>query len=160
MKNKIRTRLDQERENKKAVGIFEEKLEATGQESDKKAVKWVKEEQKEREKKEKEIEAVKKEILENTRKKNNLYLNSLIKCLYGMVFELEWPKEFDFGVWHDGKGIVLAIKDKEKKIYKRAFKPSFNTEYDYNACERFTVWAEGIYSLTVQDNGIWTPGKK
>jgi len=87
--------------------------------------------------------------------------------LKGMVDEIDWPKAYEYGVWFDGKGIVLAVKDKYKKNWKRVFVPSFDPKFDLNACFRFSMWAEDILDISEgrmdlprSKGGLWLPSPK
>lgn len=163
-KHKIRSKLEEEKFRKKQIEEETEKLEVLGQRSEKKAKKYVIQEAKESEKKEKEIDDIWKGILHASRKKKDSYKKMLMTRLYKMVEEIDWPKSYEYGVWFDGKGVVLAVKDKFRKLWKRAFKPTFDVKYDSNACFRFAMWAEDILdiaegrlSLPKSEGGIWLP---
>jgi len=169
-KYKIRSKLEEEKARKKLQQKEEEKLEVLGQESDKKAKKWIIEEGKNTEKEEKEHDALWHDILHKSRKKKIDYRKMLMTRLYKMVEEIDWPESYEYGVWFDGKGVVLAVKDKFKKLWKRAFKPIHEPKYDLNACFRFAIWAEDILDInegrlslpktdlsTKSKGGIWLP---
>ena len=166
-KHKIHTKLEEEKVRKKLIQEEEEKLDVLGQKSDKKAKKWIIEEGKNTEKKEKETDAVWQDVLHSSRKKKTDYYTKLMFRLKGMVDEIDWPKAYEYGVWFDGKGIVLAVKDKYKKNWKRVFVPSFDPKFDLNACFRFSMWAEDILDISEgrmdlprSKGGLWLPSLK
>lgn len=163
-KHRFHSKLQMEKLRKKMVAGEEEKLDVLGQESEKKAKKWIIEEGKKTEKKEKEIEDAWQDVLHASRKKKNTYYKKLMFRLYSMIEEIEWPKVYEYGVWFDGKGILLAVKDKFGKLWKKAFIPSFDPKFDLNACFRFAVWAEDVLDMvegrlvTPQSKGgVWLP---
>lgn len=151
--------------DKKKIRIGEEleKVEAMGQESEKKGIKATQEVMKEKEKVEKKKEEKILTLLDETRRKNLEYRKYLLWYLHEMVSDIEWPKAYQWGVWFDGKGVILSIRDKFGKIKKRAFKVTYIPKYDANICYRFAVWAEDVLDASegrlaqMQKSGIWTP---
>jgi ribosomal protein S20 len=124
-----------------------EKLEALGQESDKKAAKWVIEEGKAYEKKSKEKETRILTQLNDARHTVYSYKETLLRLLHEGILSINMPKTYQWGVWFDGKGIVLSIKDKYGVIHKRAFVPVHDPKYDFHMVDRYVIWAEDIYDM-------------
>lgn len=147
----------------KKVAEIEEKIDATGQESDKKAAKYVIEEGKKHQEKQKKKEEKELDNLSIKRKapKIESYYFTLCKTIHDLVQELQFPKTYDWGVWFDGKGIVLKIRDKYKKSHIKAFKPTHEPKYDLAACYKLAWWAEDLYDAiegnTSTNGTIWTP---
>jgi hypothetical protein len=163
MKKQVPTKLQQEKQRKRLIHEEVEKLEVLGQESEKKAKKWIIEEGKKSEKRGKEAEAAAMDILWSHKSERYAYKRMLLNKLYSMIAEIDWPYTYEYGVWFDGKGIVVAIKDRYGKLHKRAFIPSHEPKYDLNACFRFSIWAENILDLVEGSlNGkgeIWLPSR-
>lgn len=147
-----------EKKRKRIIGEELEKLDVLGQESDKKAVKHVQAETKRiaLEEKKKEDETLEK--LDSKKKWFETYVYMLCKELHDMVVEVGLPKSVSWGVWFDGKGIVLAIRDKKKHDYRRAFAVVQDPKYDLNACLRFAIWADEVRAK-IESPDVWTPGK-
>lgn len=147
------------------IGEAEEKLDAMGQESEKKAVKWVKEAAQEKEQAQKKKEELDLTLLDGTRKKHSIYRQYLIHLLHDMVMTTETAKHYTWGTWFDGKGIIIHVRDKYSKSHVRAFSPSYSPEHDLFKVAQFARWAEDIYdavegNLAVDDKSkIWTPTK-
>ncbi len=142
----------------------EEKLDVLGQESEHKAVKWIKEESKEKEKKDKKIETDRLTILDDAKNRNKIYRQYLCQLLHDMVLSIKMTTLYQWGVWFDGKGIRLAIQDKYNKLHVRAFIISYSPEHDLNVIARFAMWAEDIYDKAEgnlaedhTDSGLWIP---
>jgi hypothetical protein len=148
MKKKLNKKLEEELEV----------IEATGQESEEKARKWVKEVAKTEEKKEKEKHNKRLEYLEKQRKlpKTLNYKQSLMKFLHDLILEINLPKTFSWGVWYDGVGIRVDVADPMRNVRRRAFKISYSPEHDINACYLFSFWIEKIYN-DYKGNKLWVP---
>jgi len=167
MKKQVPTKLQAEKQRKILIHEEVEKLDVLGQESEKKAKKWIIEEAKTSEQKEKEAGAAAMDILWTHKRERYTYRKLLLTKLYSLLTEMDWPSIYEYGVWFDGKGVMASIKDKFGKIHKRAFIPSYDPKYDLNACYRFSVWAEDILDLsegrlnvpTKNGGGIWLPSK-
>jgi len=150
---------------KRQIAEAEERLDVLGQESDKKAKKWIIEDQKEKEKVEKKKEERKLDILDETKKNVHSYKFYLCKFLHDLVVEIRLPETYSWGVWFDGKGIRVAVVDKFKKRKDRAFRITYEPKYDLEMCYTFAQWVEDIYDMNEGDlaiddkNKIWTPHK-
>jgi len=163
-KYKVHSKLEEKRLRKKLAHEEAEKLEVLGQSSEKKAKKWIIEEAKKSTEKEKKIEAATMDILWTAKHQANAYRKMLMTRLYNMLTEIDWPKTYEYGVWFDGKGIIVAVKDKFKKVWKRAFMPTRKPKYDLAACFKFAVWAEDVLDIAEgrlvmpkTKGGIWLP---
>lgn len=144
-----------------------EKILEMGQESESKGKKAVAEVAKENAKAEKKKEDDFMERLSSARKKVFEYRKFLLIYLHDMVAEIDWPKVYEWGVWFDGYGVVLAVRDKYGKIHKKAFRISYEPKYDAHACYQFAVWAEDIldqaegrFGLTKTQGGVYIPPTK
>lgn len=138
-------------------------LTGMGQESEKKAVKYVQEFGKLTEKKNKKKEEDALADLDGKRKYELTYKEAVLRYLHEMLRELSFPKLWQWGVWYDGRGIRLTIIDKKGLKYKRAFTPSHDPKYDLHACYRFARWAEEIVDIqegVKNTKDLWTPIKE
>lgn len=151
---KSETALEKEKRKKKLLVEEMERLDVLGQENEHKAAKWVIEEGKRTEKEEKGKEAVRLTQLQDNRRTIKGYKETLMTQLFTVVEKIGWPQGYEYGVWFDGKGVILAIKDKYKKLHKRAFKPTGDPKLDANASLIFAVWAEDILD-TCEGNMAW-----
>lgn len=159
-KHKIKTKLDEERVRKKIIGEEMEKLDAMGQENEHAAAHWVKEEAKKNEKDDLEKRAKEMQILDEQKKNRTIYRQRLLSYFHDAVAEIQFPVTYQWGVWFDGKGICIAIRDRLGGFHKRAFSVSFDPKYDLYAIYSFCVWAEDVLDTVEQSNKkIWTPTK-
>lgn len=166
-KHNIKTEQEFDKKRQEVVGEVEEKLDAMGQRNEKKAAKWVIENEKEEEKILDEIKAERMYKLSASKKTSNTYIKQVMQILYNKLDELTWKKGYKWYVGWDGKGIVLSVQIKQGDVFKRAFKPCFEPKYDLGACETLTVWAEDLFDYgegnleTMKtQGGIWLPPKK
>jgi len=165
-KRVLPTKLEAEKTRKKKIGKAVEVVDATGQESDKKAAKYVIEEGKKYQKEKKKQEDIVMEDLTNKVKgpKIATYIHTLCKQAHDMVLSIGMPKEYQWGVWFDGKGIRLKVITPDKTTYNKAFKPTNDPKYDLFACNKLFWWAEDLYDglegnlIDSKPNGnIWVP---
>lgn len=159
MRKKSLTKLEADRLRKKLAAEEEEKIEVLGQESTKKSKKWIIEEAEKSKSEEKKKEEQKLEKLDDVKKSVLTYRQHLMFYLHDLVLEIKLPKEYFWGVWYDGKGIRLTIRDKYKKLHQRAFKICYDPKYDLNKIYEFAVWAEDVYDSVERtpQKSIWTP---
>jgi len=89
------------------------------------------------------------------------YKELLQISLHNLVDNIQMPATYQWGVWFDGRGIVLVIKDKKGVVHKRAFKPATNPILDQNAIKTLALWAEDVYDKCEGklESPIWTPNK-
>ena len=137
------SKLDKERVLKKEIGEQTEKLEAMGQESDRKAAKWVKEVGKEERKKEQDRQDVVMEILDKSKKHILTYKEQLMK---EMIHEMKYwdddlPTGYNWAPQSTDKGIVLWIRNPKKEYFAKGIKLSGEPKYDLNAIARIIVGA-------------------
>ncbi len=160
------TTYEKQKLEKKLLHTEGEKLDAMGQESEKKAKKWIIENAKEDEKKEKKKQEDQLERLDFYRKKRTEYQRFLLFMLHDMIKEVGLPKSYQWGVWFDGKGIRVRVIDKVGKSFQRAFYISYSPIHDTEICYQFAIWVEDIYDLAEkhllipQKKSIWSPKKK
>ena len=149
--------------NKIKLEEEQEKIDVLGQESDSKAKKWIEEDVKEQQKKQQKKDDTIMEMLDDkkNKKKVSTYKQILMQLLHDEVFKIGLPHGYEWGVWFDGKGIILAIRDEKGNSHSRAFKITNDPKYDLHAVHEFVVWAEDIYDLCRGGlDVIWTPEKK
>lgn len=139
------SKLRQGEELEKIVGEEEEVIEATGQESEKKAKKWVLEDYTREEKKQKEETAEALMSLEQKRQRPQIitYTSALCDYLKKELLEEDIPLGFHWRIFMPDKTKVRLDVFDSKLTWRRArgFKISGLPEFDMNACERFALWA-------------------
>ena len=152
-------------EDQKKYSVEEEgeRLEWTGQENEKKGAKAICEVMKEEEEKKEREKNRRLEVLDAIRKKNIKYRENLLFLLHDGLKRLEWTGGWEWGVWFDGFGVLVSIKDHNGQIHKRAFKIIYETCYDYHAVNVFIRWADDLIDLLsikkTEQLDIWTPSK-
>lgn len=138
-------------------------LDTLGQESEKKAVKPVQEYIRNQKKKEKEKKDKELSILNEKRKKPKVaaYIKHLLVFIHDEILKFGMDKSYQWGVWHDGKGVRVSIRDPYKKLHQKAFFLTFNPDYDLFACQKTVWWAEDVYDGTQEklQEELWTPLK-
>jgi hypothetical protein len=87
------------------------------------------------------------------------YKELLQISLHNLVKNINMPITYQWGVWFDGKGIIIVIKDKKGVVHKRAFKPSTNPLVDQNAVKTLALWAEDVFDKCEGklESSIWVP---
>jgi len=98
---------------------------------------------------------VEREILDKVRTKNKEYRKALLYLLHTGMTTVDWPKGYQWGVWFDGKGIIAAFIDTEKRKHIKAFVPSYVTKYDHNALLVLVRFCED--SIIKENSPVWTP---
>lgn len=141
-------RLQEEKKRKKKIAEEVERLETLGQESEKKAVKWVKENTKEEKKKEKEIEATDLTRLYSKKRLFLTYKEELAKILYERLRKNIWPKGYHYVVTTSPKGIAVFIKNPQNKWYSRGISLSYIPEYDLNAAVVLVIQADNTLAVS------------
>lgn len=135
-----KTKLEQEKEEKLKAGEFVEELEATGQENEDKAAKWIKEVEKANEKKVQEGRDEVKEFLKD-KSRFKTYEYYLARLLYKAIKgSISWPKGFQWRVTHNERGVAVIVKDPNKQWFSRGFKPAHHPDFDLNAVQKL-YWA-------------------
>lgn len=135
---------------KKKVAEEVERIETLGQESEKKAVKWVKENTKEIQAKEKEKEAGELSRLDSKKKNIVSYKEELAKIIYDRLAKNLWPKGYKYLVNTSPKGIGIFIKNAQGKEYGRGMLVTFMPEYDLNAAVVLIIQADN--TMAISDN--------
>lgn len=135
------TRLEAEKHSKLLAGQVEEELLTTGQDSEKEAIKAVKELQKEEDKQEKEKREVDRFLLEDARKRRLDYFRALAKTCRQQMQEYDIPKGFAWGAFLrelDKNDCALAVwfRSSRGKRAEVAMKISGEPKYDLNWIDR------------------------
>ncbi len=129
-------RLDKERQTKKLLGEEAEKIDAMGQENERKAAKWVIEEGKQNQQVEDKIEAEEIEKLESKGKKGQLfgYADEIVQATIRRMREFDKPQGFDWGVYKtkNGRGIEIRYMRPDKRVFARGMDVSFSPNHDVN----------------------------
>ena len=140
-----------------------EKIEAMGQDSDKKAAGEVIKEYNRREKEDEEDEAQKLEVLTKKRRGPRIfsYKEELAINLANFLKEESLPKGWWFEVNILDKGIGLRVGNYNTESQQtRKFKISGDPMYDLNACYLFAAWAGDLALKEAEkktDSGIFLP---
>lgn len=123
---------------KKKAWEIEEELEATGQESETGAVKWVKEKGKETRHEETEESVVDEWKLHDKRKQLFTYKDVLLTCFKRQMMESYdfLPKNFLWYPVPSDKGLVLWFRDSRGKWYAHGMHISLVPKYDLNCITR------------------------
>lgn len=153
----------EEDKKKMSAGEEGEMIDTMGQSSEKKGIQAVQEVMKEDEIKNNKRKELELEVLDKVKNQNAAYRETIIYMLHDKVAGVEFPKGWSWGVWFDGKGAVVAVRDSGGKNYKRAFRITYETKYDYQAIFKFADWVEDLV-LEFKENhnpqmSIWTPNK-
>lgn len=123
---------------KKSAGEIEEIIDATGQESETKAAKWIEEIGKEDDHYTQEVKA---RDLETLEKKNQFkiidYWQALADIMTRVAHQEEFPKGWRHHVFIDTKGIVFVLYSPDNRKFVRAMKPSHEPTYDFTATDKF-----------------------
>lgn len=120
---------------KKKASDFAEELDATGQESDEKAAKWIIEKQKTEEKEQKEEEAEDQWRLHDTRKQNLEYHKRLKLIMERRMREYATPPYFRWYATLTKKGLVLGIADPKGIWYAKGMQISHLPFYDLSGID-------------------------
>jgi len=101
-------------------------------------------------------------FLDMNRRKLLAYREILQEALHQLILNIGMPITYRWGVWYDGKGIILAIRDKFNKLHVRAFKPNLDPQIDRNAVKTLALWGEDVYDKCEGNlaSNIWTPPKQ
>lgn len=123
---------------KKSASDVLEELEAMGQDSETKAVKWVKEQNAEQEKLDDERKAISQWMLNDKKKQITTYKDALLfEMKRQMIDSYDFlPENFLWYPKSTEKGICLYIRDSHNKWYARGMLVSTVPEYDLQAIER------------------------
>ena len=142
--------------DKQDLKITEEEIDATGQDSEIKAAKWVKE-------KGKEVEIVeqdqKNHHLSDLEKKTHFkfedYKRYLVNVMYTELLEMAFPKSYQIRPFIDDKGVGVALRTPDKRNFVRAFAPVNIPKYDLNAALELVYTAES--KIKALEDGEKTP---
>lgn len=132
-----KNKLDIQRENRKKLGEWEERIKEMGHDDEKRGIKAVEEVQKEDDKKQEEVKVQNLDKLTRAREKftDEEYKTALCGwanvCLHG----IKLPKGFLIHAMPSKKGVIIWIKDKKNAWYARGIEPSFTPQFDMRAVE-------------------------
>lgn len=127
------------------VSNINEEIDATGQESEVKAAKWVIEKENEREKEDQAVLDAEKEILGKRQKFKFMdYKRTLAQMMARALFETPMPQGWRNHVSVTDKGIVCVVWDPTGQPYVRAFAPVNDSKYDITAVEKVleSAWVQ------------------
>lgn len=153
------SKLEQERQARIELGKLKEELEATGQESDTKAAKYVIEKENENLKTEADIFSIVRWKLEDSKLKPFTYMEILEGEWRRQMGSYDLPRGWMWSIQRTKKGIALFIRDRIGKFYGRGIKVCFEPKYDLNAMDRLIVKALNfIEGIDDSDTLRKTPG--
>lgn len=152
-------------EMKKEIMEDYERLDATGQEDEKKAVKWVQEDFKEDQTKQFKVEGNQVEWLERRRKRGDEdYLVGLASILWHQLKAVSWPLGFHFKVELEGVRMKATITDNYGREFAKGVKVCGDVKYDHHAVNKIAVEAENTLDqiesndeFNKTDGGIYLP---
>lgn len=151
----------EEKKRKKKIAEELEKIDTLGQDSEKKAVKWIKEVDKERIKEEKETESQEISSLTSKKKQVVTYKEELARILYKRLVKNVWPKGYRFIVNVTPKGLEVHIRNQKNKWYGKGISVTFMPEYDLNAAVILVLQADNTLAvsekLAKESHGKITP---
>lgn len=159
------SKLEKERVLTKTIGEENEKLEAMGQESNRKAAKWVQEEGK-RQRKEEQIksdDAMTK--LWDARGKVFTYRDKLLEEMKREMenWSDELPEGFSWFPMFTSKGLVMWLKNRNGDWFAKGLKISGEPKYDLNGVARLIIGAVEEANKQVEPikkpNGLILPYK-
>ena len=130
------TPLDQKRLSKQRAQEETEKIDALGQESETKAVKWVIEEGERERKEQAEEEAVARWKLEDVKKTVWTYKDSLLKEANRQIPSYELPSGFLIKASSGKQGLLFFVRDLKGNWYVKGMKISNIPMYDLQGIQR------------------------
>ena len=137
------TRLEERAKDNKETLETLDRLKVTGQESDKKAIKWVQEEVKEDKKKDYNMEMTEVEWLYSKRRyADEDYLEALGSMLYHKLKAAELPFGYKTHVEVDGRNIAAFVTDRFGRKYAKGFRACGEVKYDHFAVNQMVIEAE------------------
>lgn len=164
-KKKSLLKIDAEKESQKLAGQLSEELDATGQESDEQAEKWVIEVNKDRQAKEKQQEdRILQFLTDKDKGKISTYNEALRRLTHNcMSLFVQFPKGWDWQVVESIRGIGVMVRRPDLTIFARGFKPCHTKRYDLNAINTLIMQVENTIedyerNQGSQDNREATPG--
>lgn len=131
------TKLEQEKQTKTLIGEELDKLSVLGQESERKAAKWVKEEGKETREKEKKKTDNTLDTLDFKRKSLFTYEQVLLAYIHHEMKTFDIPKGFHWHVKQTKQGMLFIFVTPTGKAFARGTQISRNPTIDINAVTRF-----------------------
>lgn len=142
------TKIEASKESHKRAAEVKEVLEAIGQESQTKAIPFVKEKLEFESEEAEEIKNAKLNLLEEKAKfaKKRLefdpYRKTLCEIMISRVKESRWPKGYHFKALPTPEGVVLLLMTPGGKIYGHGITPTHLPKYDLYAIEGLVMQAE------------------
>src|SRR3972149_687351 len=149
------TKLEQEKQRKLLAGELSEELDATGQESETKAAKWVMEKGRDSSKEQLNQENRILEALDSKSKYGIVdYHKSLAAFMANFAQEEQFPQEWFWHIAITDQGVVMYMVSPDKRRFYRAFKPSFVPQCDLQAIFKIldSMWTK-INELEVKEQG-------
>lgn len=137
---------------KEKIGEEIEELEATGQDNETEAIKWVREKAAKDEVLEKEQDALQWEKLWNKRRTVASYRDGLLEYMKLLKdkFQDDIPPGYQWWIIPNDKGIMLSVREPSGKWYGRGTKVCGEPKYDMNAVERLVFRALEFMDKAVQ----------
>jgi hypothetical protein len=134
VKQESLTTLEKEKQNKLKAGEFVEEIDATGQEDEEKAAKWVKEVNKQTDLK---SDIIKNDLLtfleDHSHGKIKTYELALENLTISIMKMIDFPPRWDWEVGSSIRGVAVRIRRPDGEIFGRGFKPIHEQRYDLHA---------------------------
>lgn len=126
--------------SKRNAGQLAEELDAMGQESEEKAVKWVQEVENRNEKKRQETDARQYEVLDKKRRfKKNDYFESLLTLANRKIGEYDIPRQYNVQAILKDDRLIVGLQKIGYRWYAKGMKICGEPKYDINCVERLVV---------------------
>jgi hypothetical protein len=162
---KAETTIEKRKREKRELHEMFEKLEVTGQESEKEGIKHTQDEVKENRRKEHKMEMTEAEWLHSKRKyRDEDYLTALGSMLYHKLRQAELPLGYKTRVEIEGRKIAAYVVDRFGRSFGKGFEACGEVKYDHFAVNRLVIEAEnttdhleGSDEARKTGNGIYLP---
>ena len=152
------TKLEKERKLKKELSKLNEKIEATGDESETEGVKAIKEIAKEDAlRNEQEVARIHSLLEDKTKFKFDDYKRSLAEVMDQSCFRENFPLGWRYHIAVTEKGLVMILLSPDKRRFTRAFTPSNVPKFDFVAMEKVIESAWVTINSHKPKNGIILP---
>lgn len=149
-KLKSLTKLEEEKKKIRNVEEQLEVIEATGQENEKQAAKWVIEKENENVHEQNESRAVSEWKLHDTRKKIWTYNDNLLEEMTRMILLSDVPSGYRVAPRITTKGLALWVRDKKGNWYAKGMTISGIPKYDLNGLDR--LLEKALNYIDLMDN--------
>lgn len=164
-KKKLGTSLDEKKKQKQKDQEEEEKLAILGQESERKAKKWIREEIVKKAESDRLTFGSELEWLRSKRKfRDEEYLIALASILWQRMKEVDFPLNYHWKVEIEGRKIRTEFIDRFGRKFAKGFKACGEPKFDHHAVGKVAIeaentldWIEGSLEGRKTETGIFLP---